>query len=1088
MAKLNELVIELKAKTTNLQNGLRNAKKGLKDTGDEAEKTNKKMAGLSAGFRLLGPLVAAAFSVAALKSIVNAGAQLQQLEARLNAATGGANAATEAMSRLRSIAREQKVDLLELSDGFTRLLPALKGGILSYQQVEQILRLTNDSIKAFGLSTGEAQGIFLGLSQTLSSGTVTTEDLRQVTDRLPGTLANLASAMDMSVGSLKDYIATGKVTADEIVPALIEAFKANEGAAVSMSTTFNSVVTEMENAFRDFAAVLADTGLLDAATSGIVTITDTFELLTIAILESKLAYATYLGDPKDVMAYMKRLDELNGTAGKTTTALDALSGSTGGKGAGIKGNEKAAKAAAKALEKLQDGIDRLAEAAQYDAMAMGMNSVQKAVFDVDVAAASLSKQYGKLTEAQSKQIEETKKLVKANAQQEAAMEAAEKAAQEYADAMSRPFETATENIQNLMTDTFEDLFSGSINSAQDAAESIKKIFIRMAAETATLQLMGPQGLQGVLSGGGGGIGSIGGGSMGGGGMGDLLSMGSTLLSAGGSILPSGVASVVDGIGQSVFGIGQTVSAPFTGAGGAFAEGTMGGISGAVNIANLGAGFAGSLAAGAVFGEGTGTSVGSTAGGIGAGMLASSLTLGPVGAALSIFAGAFMGGGLGSLFGGAEPSSFLQSAAVNPMTGEMMGRGGLTGDKFSQENFDTVTALTQTIAGISQTLSGSIDQIAVASSNRYGLSFALNEGEGAVSNAASPDDIFSSKSPDVFFSALTDEILNSSTKEISEAVKNAIRGIDFGESEKELGKALSDLAFAAAFDSMGETPETIGILEASMQSLNHQFDLVVETTERLGLSIEKVNEIREKEIEKLRDTANQSLYDEILSITDPAALARQQEIARHEMALSDLAAIGADTAAAELLHSLKMENINSGRFAAEEQAAASRIRAIESEISSFSRLVDQFKRLEESLADALLAMQLGSDSALSPEDQLSLARANFEETSNLARIGNTEALAGLPDAINSFLEESRSFNASNEQFKSDFQTATTALNDASGVAGRQRGQAQASLVSAEAAKRQAEAQALLREMEAMRKQQEQNNRIQQDVLLEVQMRA
>jgi len=57
--------------------------------------------------------------------------------------------------------------------------------------------------------------------------------------------------------------------------------------------------------------------------------------------------------------------------------------------------------------------------------------------------------------------------------------------------MNRPFENAARGIQTALTDTFESIFNGSIDSASDAADAIKRVFIRMAAEMATLQIFGP---------------------------------------------------------------------------------------------------------------------------------------------------------------------------------------------------------------------------------------------------------------------------------------------------------------------------------------------------------------------------------------------------------------------------------------------------------------------------------------------------------------------------------------------------------------------------------------------------------------------
>ena len=87
-----------------------------------------------------------------------------------------------------------------------------------------------------------------------------------------------------------------------------------------------------------------------------------------------------------------------------------------------------------------------------------------------------------LREKQEKAIEDTNKA------REEADRKREQAQERLKDELARPFENAAENIQNLFSDTFEGIFDGSIDSAQDAADAMKKIFIRLAAEMATLAI------------------------------------------------------------------------------------------------------------------------------------------------------------------------------------------------------------------------------------------------------------------------------------------------------------------------------------------------------------------------------------------------------------------------------------------------------------------------------------------------------------------------------------------------------------------------------------------------------------------------
>ena len=236
-----------------------------------AKKTNK-------SFKLLKIAAIGIFGSQFLRSTINAASSMQKLEFRLKTATGSAAGAAEAMSFLNDMAKRQSVDVLALADGYTRLLPSVKSGALTMGEMREILSLVNDNMKAFGASTEDAKFIFFGLSQLLGSGIVTMENLKQVTERLPGSLEALATATGKPLGELIKWISTGQVTAQMLKGDLLEAFKINEGAAEDLAGAYESSVTRMKNSFRLLSSELSkEGGLLDglsALVDGVTIVSD----------------------------------------------------------------------------------------------------------------------------------------------------------------------------------------------------------------------------------------------------------------------------------------------------------------------------------------------------------------------------------------------------------------------------------------------------------------------------------------------------------------------------------------------------------------------------------------------------------------------------------------------------------------------------------------------------------------------------------------------------------------------------------------------------------------------------------------------
>lgn len=1012
MAKLDELVLELKAKTDGLQVGLQKATGSLQKTEKEMSRTQSAAKGLESQMVALRPIIAAVFSAATIKAIVDAGSQMQQLNARMKALTGSADGAEQAMGRLRFIASKQKVDLLDLADGFSRLLPAVKSGALSYGELEKVLTLANDNIKAFGLNSGESKGLFLGLSQALGSGTVTMEDLRQVTDRLPGTLNAMAKSMGMGVGQFKDFIATGKITTQDILPALLSAFGENAGAAEDMGDTFESAITDMKNALRDFLALFADSGALKAFSFILENLANAMQVLSAIMLKVRIIFNKVTGDTKELATlqgrYAQALDQLAGAAGGATGALKGLEGGKGG----IKDTSNALKDAAKQADKLSEGLDNLEQAAFYDQVTQGMNRVEKAVYDVDHAVGKLTTGNTRLSKTQRQQVEDLKDLVRANAENAEGMKAVADAAKEYErqqerlrDALQEPFENAMRSMQNLMADTFAGVFDGSIDSASDAADAMKRIFIRLASEMATLQFFGAQGVPGIL-GGGGASGQSSGGIL------DMLSNA--------PLTGTGVGGFIDDIGQSI-GLGD-VSGNFT-AGAALA------------------GFGGSMAADFLgLSNGVGSSIGSTLGGTIGTAVGGALDMGgPLGAAI----GSFLGSAVGGLFGGGKPSSKEQVSALDFRTGGLS-FGGLTGDKFSQENQDQATQIVQTLGAFTQALDildpesmkTVLGGVSAVVNNHEGVGFEFGSNVNRQIGFESMEELVQA-----YIDVLKETVPDNFTDEVNEALAN----VDWSN----MATALQTLANAGAIDELREA-FNIGVSDRILEMtdkvayetklINAQFDAMVSEAERLGANVEAVERLRELELSKF--AANDNFASDIGEVS---------------------------------------QGLNAAMQAAE-------------------RAAQQFEAAANAIGDTLNDILFGADSALSPEEQYRLAAQAFNETSSLAQVGNLEALQNLPNVVKTFLNESREFNASNADYKADFAQARSALESSMGTAGRNSAnqRAEASRISSALAAAQNTTaagstnamgtDAMIAQLQTLTAQQAQANKVNQDLLLEVQKRA
>jgi len=108
------------------------------------------------------------------------------------------------------------------------------------------------AVKAFGLSSEDAKGVFLALGQIISKGTVQAEELRgQIGERIPGAFSIAAKSIGVTEQELNKMMATGKLTSrDFIIPFTAELAKASQEASGTNGLAQN--VNKISNAFTIF--------------------------------------------------------------------------------------------------------------------------------------------------------------------------------------------------------------------------------------------------------------------------------------------------------------------------------------------------------------------------------------------------------------------------------------------------------------------------------------------------------------------------------------------------------------------------------------------------------------------------------------------------------------------------------------------------------------------------------------------------------------------------------------------------------------------------------------------------------------------
>jgi len=272
--------------TRNARPAVRSLDRDLESLERSGDRASTSATTLSRSIGLVTGAVAAYASGAGISTLVNDVARLQGVTSRLEGLTGDS---AGSFQFLRSAANELSVDLFTLSDSYSKLLIAYDSGVTTIAQTQELTEgLANVVARSGAGSEALGRGIF-GLTQVLTSGTVTMEDFRQVTDNLPGLFNRVADAAGKTSGELRDLISSGQLSSSEILPIFLAAFQEYEGAAAALSENITQTLARARTAYTDVVAAFTEpvnfavVGTVEELTDALGFLADNADTVTTAV-------------------------------------------------------------------------------------------------------------------------------------------------------------------------------------------------------------------------------------------------------------------------------------------------------------------------------------------------------------------------------------------------------------------------------------------------------------------------------------------------------------------------------------------------------------------------------------------------------------------------------------------------------------------------------------------------------------------------------------------------------------------------------------------------------------------------------------
>lgn len=189
---------------------------------------------------------------------LDANKNMELLQRGLKAVYGDARSAAQQIEFLKNTANAAGISVNDIAKSFIQFSAAMKTSGFDLKVTQDLFKGITAEAANLGLSGDKVSDMLNALGQIASKGTVQLEELKnQLGDALPGALKRMADALGITLPELLELTSSGKLLADDALPALANALK----NTATEATTFNSVYANLKNTLSEVAVQIGDTGI-----------------------------------------------------------------------------------------------------------------------------------------------------------------------------------------------------------------------------------------------------------------------------------------------------------------------------------------------------------------------------------------------------------------------------------------------------------------------------------------------------------------------------------------------------------------------------------------------------------------------------------------------------------------------------------------------------------------------------------------------------------------------------------------------------------------------------------------------------------
>jgi tape measure domain-containing protein len=175
--------------------------------------------------------------------------QQEPIKQRFTTLEGNTTLGGAKQSQVTGIAEKYSIPIEPAVQNFSQMAIAARNTNLTGQEMLDLFEGISASIRALGLSTQDADLIFMAYTQMLSKGKISMEELRQqLGERFPPAMSVFAKALNTTTAGLDEMVSRGAIGTEKWVGAVSKVLKEDFGtAALSMGDNYASATTRIQN-------------------------------------------------------------------------------------------------------------------------------------------------------------------------------------------------------------------------------------------------------------------------------------------------------------------------------------------------------------------------------------------------------------------------------------------------------------------------------------------------------------------------------------------------------------------------------------------------------------------------------------------------------------------------------------------------------------------------------------------------------------------------------------------------------------------------------------------------------------------------